>query len=164
MKTGTPLPCDLTFLIEGEEEVGGKNLVDFLKARGKELHCDAVVVSDPKNTPELAAAMRRVATDAELRERLVKNGLALARRSPWDRLQQAVARELFIQGRPLPKTVDKRLAFDLDLFSRGGMRVLQRIEQQDHDVLRARPSISKAERVGLLLGSLLRVAFRKQAA
>src|SRR5256885_10485907 len=26
LKTGTPLPCDLTFLIEGEEEVGSKSL------------------------------------------------------------------------------------------------------------------------------------------
>ena len=26
LKTGTPLPCDLTFVIEGEEEVGSENL------------------------------------------------------------------------------------------------------------------------------------------
>ena len=32
--------------------------------------------------------------------------------------------------------VDRRLAIDLDLFSRGGMRVLEKIEQQDYDVLR----------------------------
>ena len=25
LKTGTPLPCDLTFVIEGEEEVGSKS-------------------------------------------------------------------------------------------------------------------------------------------
>lgn len=59
---------------------------------------DALVVSNPKNTPELAAAMRRMAGDAELRARLVSNGLALAGRSPWDRLQQAVARELLAQA------------------------------------------------------------------
>src|SRR5215469_13850220 len=46
LKTGTPLPCDLTFVIEGEEEVGGTNLTSFLKKRHKELHCDSVVVSD----------------------------------------------------------------------------------------------------------------------
>ena len=49
--------------------------------------------------------------------------------------------------------VDRRLALDLDLFSRGGMRVLEKIEQQDYDVLAARPAISKVERVRLLLGS-----------
>ena len=31
--------------------------------------------------------------------------------------------------------VDRRLAIDLDLFSRGGMRVLEKIERQDYDVL-----------------------------
>jgi acetylornithine deacetylase/succinyl-diaminopimelate desuccinylase-like protein len=46
LKTGTPVPCDLTFLIEGEEEVGSANLAKFLKTHRKELACDAVVVSD----------------------------------------------------------------------------------------------------------------------
>ena len=55
---------------------------------------------------------------------------------------------------PLVKTVDKRLAFDLELFSRGGMRVLRKIERQNYNVLAARPAISKFERVQLLVGSL----------
>jgi acetylornithine deacetylase/succinyl-diaminopimelate desuccinylase-like protein len=46
LKTGTPVPCDLTFVIEGEEEVGSANLAKFLKTHRKELECDAVVVSD----------------------------------------------------------------------------------------------------------------------
>lgn len=66
----------------------------------------------------------------------------------------AVARELFMEGRPLSKTVDKRLAFDLDLFSRGGMRVLEKIERQDYNVLARRPAISKFERLQLLFTSL----------
>ena len=64
LKTGTPLPCDLTFLIEGEEEVGGKNLVDFLKTRREELECDAVVVSDTgmpdKKHPALTYGLRGI--------------------------------------------------------------------------------------------------------
>jgi phytoene/squalene synthetase len=55
--------------------------------------------------------------------------------------------------------VDRRLALDLDLFSRGGLRVLEKIEAQDYDVLPRGPAISKAERVRLLLGSLARAAF-----
>ena len=66
----------------------------------------------------------------------------------------AVARELFHQGLPLCKTVDRRLAFDLELFSRGGMRVLEKIEQQDYNVLASRPAISKFERLQLLFASL----------
>ena len=65
-----------------------------------------------------------------------------------------VARKLFLEGLPLIKTVDKRLAFDLELFSRGGLRVLEKIEQQDYNVLVRRPAISKFERVQLLVGCL----------
>jgi squalene synthase HpnC len=73
------------------------------------------------------------------------------------------ARELFLEGLPLSTMVDRRLALDLDLFSRGGLRVLDRIARLNYDVLAARPVISKAERVRLLLGSLARMAFRRAA-
>jgi squalene synthase HpnC len=73
------------------------------------------------------------------------------------------ARALFVQGLPLIGMVERRLALDLDLFSRGGMRVLDKIARQDYNVLAARPAISKVERVGLLLGSLARMAFTRAA-
>jgi squalene synthase HpnC len=75
----------------------------------------------------------------------------------------AYARDLFQKGLPLVDQVDRRLAVDLDLFNRGGMRVLEKIEQLDYNVLAARPAISKAERVRLLFGSLVRAAFRRAA-
>jgi squalene synthase HpnC len=74
-----------------------------------------------------------------------------------------VARELFLKGLPLADSVDRRLAIDLELFSRGGLRVLEKIERQDYDVLTSRPAISKVERVGLLLGALTRRAFSRAA-
>jgi acetylornithine deacetylase/succinyl-diaminopimelate desuccinylase-like protein len=46
LKTGTPLPCDLTFVLEGEEEVGSEHLSDFLQTNRRELACAAVVISD----------------------------------------------------------------------------------------------------------------------
>lgn len=46
LKTGTDLPCDISFLIEGEEEVGSKNLPEFLKSQRTELDVDGVVISD----------------------------------------------------------------------------------------------------------------------
>jgi acetylornithine deacetylase/succinyl-diaminopimelate desuccinylase-like protein len=46
LKTNTELPCDLTFIIEGEEEVGSGHLEEFLQANRKELACRAVVISD----------------------------------------------------------------------------------------------------------------------
>jgi squalene synthase HpnC len=74
-----------------------------------------------------------------------------------------VARELFFKGLPLAGRVDRRLAIDLELFSRGGLKVLEKIEQQGYDVLRARPAISKTERVGLLLAAVTRRAFSRAA-
>lgn len=67
-----------------------------------------------------------------------------------------VARRLFEEGLPLVRLVDRRLAIDLELFSRGGMKILDKIEAQDYDVLRRRPAISKTERAGLLLRTLAR--------
>jgi squalene synthase HpnC len=73
------------------------------------------------------------------------------------------ARGYFEAGLPLIRMVDKRLSLDLELFSRGGMRILDKIQQQGYDVLSKRPKISKPERVGMLLGAMLRVAFLKAA-
>src|SRR5260221_11566292 len=46
LKTGTELPCDLSFVIEGEEEVGCRNLPLFLAQHRTALRCTAVVISD----------------------------------------------------------------------------------------------------------------------
>jgi squalene synthase HpnC len=73
------------------------------------------------------------------------------------------ARALFVEGLPLCNMVNRRLSLDLQLFSRGGMRVLDKIEQQDYRVLHARPAIGKVERVGLLIRALARVMFTKAA-
>jgi squalene synthase HpnC len=76
-------------------------------------------------------------------------------------MEEAVdcARGYFLIGLPLARMVDKRLSVDLELFSRGGLCVLGKIEQQGYDVLSKRPKISKFERVRLLLTTLGRVAF-----
>lgn len=73
-------------------------------------------------------------------------------------------RRLFHAGLPLVRTVDRRLAFDLELFSRGGLCVLDKIEAQDYRVLLHRPKISKMERVALLLSALVRVPFQRKVA
>ncbi|HEY4414243.1 MAG TPA: M20/M25/M40 family metallo-hydrolase, partial [Verrucomicrobiae bacterium] len=64
LKTGTPLPCDLTFVIEGEEEVGSESLSGFLNKNRRELDCAAVIISDtgmpsPKH-PALTYALRGI--------------------------------------------------------------------------------------------------------
>jgi len=59
------------------------------------------------------------------------------------------ARRLFAQGLPLIGRVNRDLALDLDLFSRGGLAILNAIELQAYDVLKARPSISKGAKLAL---------------
>ena len=73
------------------------------------------------------------------------------------------ARKLFRQGLPLVEQVDLRLALDIELFNRGGMRILEKIAQQDYNVLAARPVISKSDRVLLLFSSLVSVAVGRAA-
>ena len=67
-----------------------------------------------------------------------------------------VARELFEKGLRLPDLVGRRLAIDLELFSRGGLRILDKIEGLGYNVLQSRPSVGKAERVGILFRVLLK--------
>jgi squalene synthase HpnC len=61
------------------------------------------------------------------------------------------AREWFSRGFPLVNMVSRELAIDLELFSRGGQEILNAIERQGFDVLRARPVISKPRKLALVL-------------
>src|SRR5262250_876162 len=63
-------------------------------------------------------------------------------------------RELFQAGLPLARRVDGMLRVDIEMFSRGGMAVLDVIEAQGYNTLERRPSISKWKQVRLLGGAL----------
>jgi squalene synthase HpnC len=69
------------------------------------------------------------------------------------------AREWFAQGMPLAGKVHHELAIDIELFSRGGMEILNAIERQGYGVLGRRPAISKARKLALVaraaMGKLL---------
>ncbi len=52
------------------------------------------------------------------------------------------------KGLPLIDMVDRELALDLDLFSRGGLEILRAIERRQYDVLTMRPVISKVQEAG----------------
>jgi squalene synthase HpnC len=62
----------------------------------------------------------------------------------------ARTRELFAKGRPLANRVDGRLSVDLEMFTRGGVAVLDAIEAMGYDTLHKRPAVSKAKQAGLL--------------
>lgn len=60
------------------------------------------------------------------------------------------AREWFAQGLPLIAKVDRALATDIELFSRGGQGILNAIERQNYAVLGRRPVISKSRKLSLV--------------
>jgi squalene synthase HpnC len=68
--------------------------------------------------------------------------------------QIAYARAMFARGAKLIGMVDRELAVDLDLFTRGGLEILRAIEARQHDVLSGRPTISKPRKAMLLLHAL----------
>jgi squalene synthase HpnC len=69
------------------------------------------------------------------------------------------SRDWFRQGMPLVGKVDRELAIDLDLFSRGGMEILSAIEKQDFAVLGNRPSIAKSRKLALVAHAALAKMF-----
>ena len=66
------------------------------------------------------------------------------------KFEVARAREWFVQGLPLGKKVDRRLATDIELFTRGGQEILNAIEEQGFAVLGKRPAISKLRKLALV--------------
>src|SRR5271155_5527855 len=60
------------------------------------------------------------------------------------------ARQWFDRGLPLVSKVDKELAVDIELFSRGGQEILHAIERQRFAVLGRRPVISKTRKLALV--------------
>jgi len=67
----------------------------------------------------------------------------------------AYTRALFVEGQPLARMVDGRLSVDLEMFTRGGLAVLEAIETMGYDTLHQRPSIGKGKQALLLGRSLL---------
>src|SRR5260221_7134513 len=67
----------------------------------------------------------------------------------------ARTRILFDKGLPLAQQVTGKLRIDLEMFSRGGIAVLDAIEAQGYDTLNRRPSISKIKQASLLCRVLL---------
>jgi squalene synthase HpnC len=59
-------------------------------------------------------------------------------------------RLLFAQGMPLARMVDGRLSVDLEMFSRGGLAVLDAIEAMGYDTLHHRPAVGKGKQMRLL--------------
>ncbi len=64
LRTEGELPCEVVFLLEGEEESGGDALARYVKQAKDELTCDAVVISDStmydEHTPAITYGLRGI--------------------------------------------------------------------------------------------------------
>src|SRR6202030_3977923 len=59
----------------------------------------------------------------------------------------ARTRQLFAEGMPLAQSVDSSLRVDIEMFSRGGLAVLDAIEAIGDNTLEQRPSVPKSKQV-----------------
>ena len=62
MTSTNQLPCNVKFMIEGEEEVGSENLAEFVKNHTTKLKNDVILISDTgmiaKDTPSITTGLR----------------------------------------------------------------------------------------------------------
>jgi squalene synthase HpnC/squalene synthase HpnD len=75
----------------------------------------------------------------------------------------ARTRELFDAGLPLAQRVDSGLRTDIELFSHGGIAILDAIEASGYNTLSHRPALSKWTKVQLLGRALRTRAFTRSA-
>src|ERR1035437_2004228 len=89
----------------------------------------------------------------------IASGIATPEFRALLRFEVDYARSLFEQGLPLIGRVNRDLALDLDLFSRGGLEILRAIERREYDVVSVCPAISKRTKLALALRALTGKAF-----
>jgi phytoene synthase len=70
-------------------------------------------------------------------------------------------REIFARGKPLCTSVSGRLGLELRAVWLGGMRILERIEQNNYDVLTHRPVITSIDKLRILSLAASKAAFRR---
>jgi len=90
-------------------------------------------------------------TDADLEARRFTPAFSELMRFEVDR-----ARSLFANGLQLVPLIPKNLRADIELFIRGGMAILRKIEDARFDVWKARPKLSKLDKARLIGGVLWR--------
>src|ERR1700751_224650 len=94
--------------------------------------------------PLYVAARHGVSEDAIVSRRFSPEYVALMKDL------SARTRMLFDEGLPLAQQVEGKLRIDLEMFSRGGIAVLDAIERQGYDTLNRRPAIGKVKQAALL--------------
>lgn len=89
--------------------------------------------------------------DEDLRNRVTNDAFLNLMRFEVDR-----AREYLLAGAPLVERMPGRLQVDVDLFIRGGLKILERIERIGYRVWERRPVVTRRDGLGMLSASLIR--------
>jgi phytoene synthase len=140
-------------------------LFDYRKERLRELSdcvCTALQLANFWQDVEVDMRIDRIylpqnemarfgVSEDDLREKRFSEGYAALLKFQVERTW-----ELFNRGKPLPNLVSGRLAIELRLTWLGGTRILERIEKMGYDTLNARPRISTADKIALLVKALRR--------
>lgn len=71
------------------------------------------------------------------------------------------ARDLLQEGLELVPLLDSGIRMDVRLFNQGGLRILDKIEEEEYDVLHKRPTLSRGEKVWLFFSNLLKRPVRR---
>lgn len=106
-------------------------------------------------------AMGRIYLPKEEMRRFGVNVEDLERNRANDHVRQLLhfqvtrTRDYFAAGLPLIDRVGGHLKVDIALFSRGGLAILDKIEQGGFDTLSSRPTLAKREKLGLFLSTVL---------
>lgn len=131
-------------------------------ARLSDLTCTALQLANMWQDVARDLAIGRIYLPGEDRDRfgVTETDLRALRFTPQFRnlmeFEVQRVRSMFHQGWPLVPRMPRPLAVDVDLFTRGGLAILDRIERQGYDVLTSRPALSKTAKMALLLRSVLR--------
>lgn len=110
LKTMGDVPCNVKFVIEGEEETGSPHMKDYLKKYRKKFSCDAVIWEfgyiDPKNRPIIGLGMKGLLFVELLASESVRDAhssLAVLIKNPAWRLVAALNTLVDADGRILIK-------------------------------------------------------------
>lgn len=77
------------------------------------------------------------------------------------RYEVSRARDLLEEGLELVPTLDSRIKMDVRLFNLGGLKILDKIEEENYDVLHGRPTLSRSEKVWLFMSNLAKRPVRR---
>ncbi|MEX0861392.1 M20/M25/M40 family metallo-hydrolase [Nitrosopumilus sp.] len=129
LKTTGDVPCNIKFVIEGEEEIGSTHIEDYLKKYKKKFSCDGVIWEfgyvDSKNRPIIGLGMKGLLfVELSVKESIrdAHSSLAVLIKNPAWRLIDAIKTLRDSDGKILIKDWYK----EVTPLSRGDLKIIQK--------------------------------------